>query len=73
MGQQTIPTDEQNICLKCTHSVYTEGHKIKPDGYDYSYTMCGCWLCLKGKTSVIERLALIFLKAKKKFGNIKIL
>ena len=71
MGQQTIPTDEQNICLKCTHSVYTEGHKIKPDGYDYSYTMCGCWLCLKGKNVGHRKTCSNFLESEEKIRKYK--
>lgn len=66
MGQQTIPTDEQNICLKCAHSVYTEGNKIKPNGYDYFYTMCGCWLSIKGKNVGHRRTCNRFLESEEK-------
>ena len=65
MRQQTIPTDEQNICLKCAHGFYEKGNKIKPDGYDYFYTMCGCLLCLKGKNMGRGKTCRNFLKKEK--------
>ena len=64
MRQQIIPTDEQNICLKCAHSFYSKGNKIKPDGYDYFYTMCGCLLCVRGKNVGHRRTCNRFLENK---------
>lgn len=71
MGKQTIPTDEQNICLKCAYGIYTEDHKIKPDGYDYFYTMCGCRICTNGKNVGHRRNCNRFLESEEKIRRYK--
>lgn len=65
MSQNMIPPDEENICLKCAYGIYNEGNKIKPDGYAYYYTMCGCLLCLKGKNMGHRKTCRNFLKKEK--------
>ena len=66
MCQNIMPPDEENICLRCAYSIYNEGNKIKPDGYDYFYTMCGCWLSIKGKNVGHRRTCHKFLESEEK-------
>lgn len=71
MSQNMMPPDEENICLRCAYSFYTEGNKIKPNGYDYYYTMCGCILCQKGKNIGHRKTCHRFLKSEEKRGETK--
>lgn len=48
MKQKIIPPDEKNICLKCEYGIVGTV-KRKPEGYDYFYTDCDCWIGYIGK------------------------
>lgn len=54
MKPQIIPTDEQNICLKCKYGI-AKSYKIQPKGYDYDYTECECWLWLRNSKNAGHR------------------
>lgn len=71
MCQNIMPPDEENICLRCAYSIYNEGNKIKPDGYTYYYTMCGCYICSKGRNIGHRKTCHKFLKSEKKRGETK--
>ena len=48
------PPDEQNICLKCKYGIVGSS-KTKPEGYDYFYTDCDCWLWHRNGKNVGHR------------------
>lgn len=49
MKRRIIPPDEKNICLKCKYGIISHHHKIQPDGYNYAYTICDCYIGYIGK------------------------